>query len=107
MTFAVLLTVDAERDLLDLHRYVAANDGPVHAGCLLTNLEKIITGPDTMPGRGHCPPELERIGVLEFRELFFKPYRIIYGIDGTDVIVHCILDGRREMLDLLQERLLR
>jgi toxin ParE1/3/4 len=59
------------------------------------------------PDRGHIPPELERIGVQEFREVFYKPYRIIYQIIGNNVYVHCILDGRRDMQDILQQRVLR
>ena len=38
-----------------------------------------------MPDRGHLPLELERIGILEFREVFYKPYRIIYQIIGNNV----------------------
>jgi toxin ParE1/3/4 len=107
MTFNLLLSHDAEQDLFNLYRYVAANDSPANASRLLDNIEKVITALDAMPTRGHCPPELERIGVLEFREVFFKPYRIIYEISGQDVLVHCVLDGRRDLVDLLQERLLR
>lgn len=107
MTFTILLTQDADRDLFELYRYVAANDSPANALRLLDKIEKVIVGLEVMPTRGHYPSELERIGVLEFREVFFKPYRIIYEISGKDVLVHCVLDGRRDMVDLLQERLLR
>jgi len=107
MTFSVLLSAEADRDLLELYRYVALNDAPEKAEQLLAAIEKEIVRLDAMPARGHYPPELERIGVLEFQEVFFKPYRIIYEISGRDVIAHCVLDGRRDMVDLLQERLLR
>jgi toxin ParE1/3/4 len=53
-------------------------------------------------------PELGRIGIAhEFRELIFKPYRIIYSVTRSEVFVHCILDGRRDLQDLLEEKLLR
>jgi len=107
MTFRVVLTADAERDLLELYRYVAINDAPKKALLLLANIEETIARLDRMPARGHYPPELERISVLEFREIFFKPYRIIYEVSGETVCVHCILDGRRDLVDLLQDRLLR
>jgi mRNA-degrading endonuclease RelE of RelBE toxin-antitoxin system len=32
------------------------------------------------PERGHIPPELERIGVYEYREIHVKVYRIIYQV---------------------------
>lgn len=105
MTFRIVLTADAERDLLELYRYVAINDAPEKA--LLANIEEKISSLEQMPARGHYLPELERIGVLEFREIFFKPYRIIYEVSGETVCVHCILDGRRDLVDLLQDRLLR
>lgn len=107
MTFRVTVSLEAERDLLDLYRYVALYDAPEKALQLLAKIEEAIATLDTMPFRGHCPPELERIGVMEFREIFFKPYRIIYEVSGNDVVVHCVLDGRRDMVDLLQEQLLR
>jgi toxin ParE1/3/4 len=74
---------------------------------LLDNIEKIMVSLETVPQRGHCPPELERVGIFEFREIFFKPYRIIYQVIKSDVFVHCVLDGRRNLQDILQERLLR
>jgi toxin ParE1/3/4 len=50
---------------------------------------------------------LERLGVLEYREVFFKPYRIIYEVARASVFIHCVLDGRRDLRDILQQRLLR
>ena len=67
----------------------------------------VIESLETLPQRGHCPPELERIGMMEYREVFFKPYRVIYRIAGREVRVYAVLDGRRDLPDLLQERILR
>lgn len=107
MKYTVRLVADAESDLLDIYRYVALNDSVEKADRLLDNLEQTIKKLETMPMRGHNPPELERIGVLEYRETFFKPYRIIYQVVKSSVYVYCVLDGRRDLQDLLQQRLLR
>ena len=108
MKYSVKLVIDAENDLLDIFRYVARRDSAEKAARLLDNLEKTIIRLEAFPLRGHYPPELERIGVLEFREVFFKPYRIIYQIFlQKDVYVHCVLDGRRDLRDILQQRILR
>jgi toxin ParE1/3/4 len=107
MTFKVCLIEDAEKDLFDIYRYVSRNDSVGHANNLIEKLEKTILRLEKMPDRGHPPPELERIGVLEFREVFYKPYRIIYQIIGNNVYVHCILDGRRDIQDILQQLVLR
>lgn len=107
MKFTVNLVADAEIDLLNIYQYVALNDSLEKAVRLFDNLERTIMRLETMPLKGHCPPEMERIGVFEFREIFFKPYRIIYQVVKSDVYVHCVLDGRRDLQDILQERLLR
>ena len=60
-----------------------------------------------MPLRGHIPSELFEIGVVEFREINYQPYRIFYSIEINNVLVHCILDGRRDVQTILQERSLR
>jgi toxin ParE1/3/4 len=107
MEFTVYLIEEVEADLLDIYHYVTQNDSVENADRLLDRLEGSILKLSTIPLRGHVPPELERIGVLEFREVFFKPYRIIYQIVKSNVYVHCILDGRRDLQDLLQQRVLR
>ncbi len=107
MKFNVYLIIDAESDLWDIYHYVAQNDSVEKADSLLDNLERTIAKLETMPLRGHFPPELKRVSVLEFREIFFKSYRIIYQVIKSRVYVHCVLDGRRDMQDLLHERLLR
>ena len=107
MRFTVHLIIDAETDLFDIYLYVARHDSTEKAARLLDNLEKTVLRLETTPLRGSYPPELERIGVLEFREIFFKPYRIIYEVKKTNVYVHCIIDGRRDLQELLQTRLLR
>lgn len=60
----------------------------------------------TFAERGNYPGELLEIGVREYRELFFRPYRIIYRVRGDTVYSLVIGFGRRDMRTLLQRRLL-
>lgn len=103
----VQLDNDAEADLFEIYRYVALNDSIEQADRLLGALKRACSSLRTLPLRGHIPPELQDIGVSQFREIRFKPYRIFYSIDRTTVTIHGVLDGRRDMQTLLQERLLR
>ena len=107
MTYEVLLADEAESDLLEIYRYVAFNDSLEKADQLLDKLEELVQALDRLPSRGHIPPELSRIGVTDYREVHFKPYRVIYRIEGRRVLVYCVLDGRRDLQSLLQQRLLR
>jgi len=103
----VRLTDEAERDLIDIYRYVAANDSVEAANYLLDELETLCSKLSSLPERGHVPPESERVAVTAYREVHFKPYRVVYQLIGREVFVHCILDGRRDMQSLLERRLLR
>lgn len=107
MKFSVHLIEEAENDLFDIYRYFAEEASPEKAEILINNIEEICSSLEELPERGHLPPELERIGIFSYRELHFKPYRIIYQIMDNDIFIHCILDGRRDMEDILQHRMLR
>jgi toxin ParE1/3/4 len=106
MRFEVSLTVDAERDIEDIHRYIAGHGGVVNADRVLRRIEQTCLGLSTFPERGNVPKELLPLGITEYREAHSGPYRIIYRIIGRQVIDYCVLDGRRDMQSLLQLRLL-
>ncbi len=105
--YRVRVVEDAEQDLMDVHYYVATHDSPESATRVIDRLESLCVRLAEFPFRGHFPPELERIGVTTFREVHFKPYRIIYEVIGSEVFIHCVLDGRRDLNSLLERRLLR
>jgi toxin ParE1/3/4 len=106
MPFKVFLTNDAARDLDELYDYIALHDAPRKADCVLEQIEKAFSKLSEFPERGAYPKELLAIGIREYREIFFKPYRIIYRVMGKNVYVLLVVDGRRDMQSLLQRRLL-
>ena len=105
--YRVRLAEDAEQDLIDIYRYIAIRDSVEKAAYVLDQLESLCSQLTELPERGHVPPELNRIGVTNYREVNFKPYRVIYEVIRQDVLIHCILDGRRDMPSLLERRLIR
>ncbi|MBI4082144.1 MAG: type II toxin-antitoxin system RelE/ParE family toxin [Candidatus Lambdaproteobacteria bacterium] len=106
MGHAVFLTRDAAQDLEQLFEYLILHDAPKKAEHVLARIEKALDGLSELPERGAYPRELLTLGIHEYREVFFKPYRIIYRIVGDRVYVMVIADGRRDMQTLLQRRLL-
>ena len=105
--YQVIITSEAEKDILDIYDYIAKKDTLQNAGYVLDNLESLILSLEESPERGHYPPELSIQGIKEFKEIIFKPYRAIYEIIGSKVIVHLCVDGRRDMRALLERRLIR
>jgi len=105
MNYTVELTRSAEADLEDIIEWIARNDSIERAMHVLDKIQSRIDSLCHQPERGSIPPELKGLGIDRFREVFFKPYRIIYHIREQRVIVGLIADGRRNMTALLQRRL--
>jgi toxin ParE1/3/4 len=106
MRWKVLLTAGAERDLEALHAYITNHDSPTQADYVLERLLKVTDDLATFPERGAHPHELLALGIREYRQVFFKPYRLIYRIIDKRVVIVVIADGRRDMQTLLAQRLL-
>ncbi|MDF1581559.1 MAG: type II toxin-antitoxin system RelE/ParE family toxin [Desulfuromonadales bacterium] len=106
MACTVLLTDDAARDLEELYDHIMHHDVPGKADVVLTRIEKAFSRLSAFPDRGVYPKELADLGIRVFREIFFKPYRIVYSIKDNNVYILLIVDGRRDLQALLQRRLL-
>lgn len=104
--FDVLLTEGTEQDLESIHDYISGFDCVANANHVLDELMNVVESLSTFPERGSYPKELAGLGIKEYRQTFFKPYRVIYRITGSRVIIYLIADGRRDMQSLLARRLL-
>ncbi|MCK5132881.1 MAG: type II toxin-antitoxin system RelE/ParE family toxin [Candidatus Sabulitectum sp.] len=107
MKLTAFMVRDAEEDLLDIYRYALRSHSYDSAEKVYKTIRMTCGDLVKMPFTGHVPPELERVGVLEYREVGCYPYRIIYRVVGERLLIHCILDGRRNLMDLLHRRLIR
>lgn len=106
MSYRVFLTQDAVRDLEDIDEYLAASDSDAKAAFVVDKIEAALQRLSESPERGSRPRELLALGVGDYHQVFFKPYRIIYTIRGEAIYVLLIADGRRDMESLLQSRML-
>jgi toxin ParE1/3/4 len=104
--FKVLLTEGAEQDLESIYDYIAEFDCVASANRVLDQLMEVVESLSRFPERGHYPKELVALGIKEYRQASFKPYRAIYRITGKQVIIYLIADGRRDMQSVLARRLL-
>lgn len=104
--FEVLLTEGAERDLEAIHDYISEFDCMANANYVLDEMMDVVDSLSKFPERGSHPKELVGLGIKEYRQTFFKPYRVIYRVTGSQVIIYLIADGRRDMQSALARRLL-
>ncbi len=107
MKYKVNFVSDAENDLFEIYKWVYLNDSENSAEKLYDKLFQKCSDMQNHPYRGHVPPEMNLLDVDDFLEVHYKPYRIIYRVIDNEVFILCILDGRRDIQKLLQERLIR
>ena len=104
--YAVELTEHALLDLDEIATYITARDGPARAEHVAKGIEKVYESLTLFPNRGAYVRELLETGNRDFREVHFKPYRIIYRVHASRVIVFLIADGRRNMQATVTARVL-
>ena len=104
--YGVRWTTTARDDLQTIVDYVA-EDSLVAAIRCLDRIEGRCAGLASMPERGRVVPELRAAGISIYRELIEGPWRIVYRHDDKLVHVLAVLDARRDLSNLLLERLIR
>ncbi|MBU0472875.1 MAG: type II toxin-antitoxin system RelE/ParE family toxin [Bacteroidetes bacterium] len=105
--YKVFIDTQAKQDLKEIFIYMAINDGSSLANKLLETLEEACYKLEEFPERGHIPQELKQTGINKYLEIHSNPYRIIYEIEKNIIYIHCVLDGRRDIQEILNERMLR
>ena len=104
--FELLITEGAEQDLESIYDYIAEFDCVANADRVLDDLLAVTESLVQFPERGSHPSGLLILGIKEYRQAWFKPYRVIYRVIGSQVIIYLIADGRRHLQSLLARRLL-
>ncbi|MCD6397174.1 MAG: type II toxin-antitoxin system RelE/ParE family toxin [Spirochaetaceae bacterium] len=97
----------AEDDLFDIYVYSDKVYSTERAETTLKLIKQKVEKLKAFPEMGNYPPELERICLYNFREIHSNPYRIIYEVMDNIIYIHCILDGRRDIVTILQERVIK
>jgi toxin ParE1/3/4 len=105
-TYRVVITHRAKQDLRVIVRWIAQHDSPDAAEHVLDEVLKTCEKLVFQPERGAYPAELLALGIRRYRQVFFKPYRVVYRADADQVAVLLIADGRRDLKTLFERRLL-
>jgi len=104
MGFNVRFTAGARKDLRAIHTYIAKNDSRENADYVAQEIVRAALTLRDFPQRGAHPPELLKRGSRAYRQIFFKPYRILYRVRGGTVFIGVIADGRQDMTSFLSRR---
>ena len=105
--YSVMVSEEAENDLDAIYDFIALSDGVDEAARIQDRLMEEILSLGALPARGKCPPEMRDLGIADYHEAQCAPWRIFYYISQKLVGVVAVLDGRRNVSVLLQQRLLQ
>ena len=102
----VIISQFAEDDLNKIVEYYFSLN-PNYVENIVSEFETNVLSLQQYPKRGRIVPELDRQGISQYRELIQGYYRIVYEISEDKVIVHTIIDGRRNFEDIIISKLSR
>ena len=107
MNYKVFWTISAENDLNEIIDYIIANGDLNNAYKIFTKIKERVNLLKVSPEQGRIIPEFDVFKNKKYRELIVKPWRIIYKIEKKEVKVLLVIDGRRNIEDILFERLIK
>ncbi len=105
-SYDIFWVVSAEHDLKEVIDFIA-RENPENTLKILKDIREKTSELKRYPERGRIVPELQSQGISLYRELLVPPWRIIYRIKDAQVNVLSMIDGRRNVEDILLERLIK
>ena len=104
--FKVIWTKNAELDLELIIEYIKINSIST-AKKIFIEIKQESNKLHTLPERKRVVPEFQKIGIVKYREIIYKRWRIIYKIDDEKVYVLIVVDSSRNLEDILFQRLIK
>lgn len=104
--FEVIWTNSAQFDLESIIEYIKIDSLSI-AKKIFFEIKEECNSLYTFPKRKRIVPELQQIGILKYREIIYKRWRIIYKVDDKKVYILLVVDSSRNLEDVLFQRLLK
>jgi plasmid stabilization system protein ParE len=103
----VVILESAQADLVELRSYIVKNFSVTTWQATYAKLKLAIRNLAPLPQLGGIPDELETLNLTQYRQILPGMNRIIYEVRQDAVYIHLIIDTRRDLKDVLMQRLLR
>jgi plasmid stabilization system protein ParE len=99
-------SASAAQDLRGIVQYIG-NESTMDAISALNAIKDRVQALSQFPDKGRTVPELADQQITIYRELIIAPYRVIYRADETTIAIVAVFDSRRELTDVLLNRILK
>ena len=104
--YEVVWANTAKQDLVEIIQFINT-DSPIAAAACLKKIKTKVADLNAFPQRGRIVPELQAQGLVQYHELIISPWRVIYRFSEHSVFVLSVVDGRRNVEDILLTHLIR
>lgn len=97
----------AAADLRDIVDWLLEKATPTAAMSFLDRVDEKVAQLPMQPESGRVIPELGRQNITKYREVIVSPWRVFYTTTDDSVLLLAVIDGRRNIEDVLLRRNLR
>ena len=104
--FEVIWTENAQYDLEEIIEYIKTDSIEV-AKNIFFEIKEQCNNLSIFPESKRIVPELGHIGILRYRELIYKRWRIVYKVENKKIYILAVVDSSRDIEDILFRRLLK
>lgn len=102
----LLWTAPAAEDLQDVVDFLI-EESPAAAEKFVDRIEEAVGKLSRHGELGRIVPELAKHNITRYREVVVSPWRVFYRMDEKRIYILAVIDGRRNVEDILLRRLMR
>ena len=104
--YSIKWTETAKNDLNDIINYIAI-DSINNAIKQYERIKEAALSLSYFPNQGRIIPELSKHNIIKYKERIIDPWRMMYKIENKEIYIMAIIDGRRNIEDILMRRQIR
>jgi toxin ParE1/3/4 len=105
-SYDVKWTDVAKKDLYEIIEYISLDSKEI-AKQQYFKIKTMSLNLTKFPEKGRIVPELKKQNIERYREIIISPWRLFYRIEHETVYILAVIDGRRNIEDVLLARNLR
>ena len=103
--YVIKWTAPAREDVNEIIEYISRTNIN-YAVKILDKIEAAVKNLDKFPERNRIVPELEKYGYFLYRDIVVEYWKIIYKIENNLVYIMLVIDGRRNLEDILLKKMI-
>lgn len=107
MHYSLIILESAETDLKEIKHYVIHRFSAGTWKKTFSQLKTALKQIQRFPYSGSIPTEVVELQLNQYQQIVCDMNRIIYEIDDNKILIHMIVDVRRDMKSLLMKRLMK